>query len=92
MLGQRVGLPPAGCRRRNRHHSDDSTQSRHHYDPGYEAPGRHLHWGNGLSPPLATRVEAKAAFFDYIESFYNRTRLHSSLGHVSPINFESQLN
>jgi transposase InsO family protein len=33
-----------------------------------------------------------AAIFDYIETFYNRTRLHSSLGYVSPIAFESQLN
>jgi transposase InsO family protein len=41
---------------------------------------------------FATRAEAKAALFDYIEAFYNRTRLHSSLGYVSPITFESQLN
>lgn len=41
---------------------------------------------------FATRAEARAALFDYIESFYNRTRLHSSLGYLSPINFESQLN
>jgi putative transposase len=41
---------------------------------------------------FATRAEAKAALFDYIEVFYNRTRLHSSLGYVSPITFESQLN
>jgi len=41
---------------------------------------------------FATRDEAKTALFDYIESFYNRTRLHSSLGYMSPINFESQLN
>jgi len=40
----------------------------------------------------ATRAEARTALFDYIESFYNRTRLHSSLGYMSPINFESQLN
>jgi transposase InsO family protein len=39
-----------------------------------------------------TRAEARTALFDYIESFYNRTRLHSSLGYMSPINFESQLN
>ena len=39
-----------------------------------------------------TRAEAKAALFDYIEVFYNRTRLHSSLGYMSPITFESQLN
>jgi putative transposase len=41
---------------------------------------------------FATRDEARTAIFDYIESFYNRTRLHSSLGYLSPINFESQLN
>lgn len=41
---------------------------------------------------FATRAEAKAALFDYIEAFYNRTRLHSSHGYVSPITFESQLN
>jgi putative transposase len=41
---------------------------------------------------FATRAEARTALFDYIESFYNRTRLHSSLGFVSPITFESQLN
>ena len=41
---------------------------------------------------FATRDEARTAVFDYIESFYNRTRLHSSLGYLSPINFESQLN
>jgi transposase InsO family protein len=41
---------------------------------------------------FATRTEAKAALFDYIEVFYNRIRLHSSLGYLSPITFESQLN
>jgi putative transposase len=41
---------------------------------------------------FATRAEARAAIFDYIEAFYNRTRLHSSLGYVSPITFESKLN
>jgi putative transposase len=41
---------------------------------------------------FATRAEARTAIFDYIEAFYNRTRLHSSLGYVSPVTFESQLN
>ena len=41
---------------------------------------------------FATRSEARTAIFDYIESFYNRVRLHSSLGYRSPIQFESQLN
>jgi putative transposase len=39
---------------------------------------------------FATRTEARSAIFDYIESFYNRTRLHSSLGYVSPVTFESK--
>lgn len=40
---------------------------------------------------FSTRAEARTAIFDYIETFYNRTRLHSSLDYLSPINFESQL-
>ena len=41
---------------------------------------------------FATRAEARAAIFNYIETFYNRTRLHSSLDYLSPITFESKLN
>lgn len=36
----------------------------------------------------ATRDEARADLFDYIEVFYNRVRLHSHLGHQSPEEFE----
>ena len=35
------------------------------------------------------RIATRAALFDYIETFYNRTRLHSSLGYTSPVMFES---
>jgi putative transposase len=35
-----------------------------------------------------TRKEAKSIIFDYVETFYNRERLHSSLGYVSPEEFE----
>lgn len=35
-----------------------------------------------------TRDEAQSAIFEYIEVFYNRQRLHSSLGNVSPVSFE----
>jgi putative transposase len=31
-----------------------------------------------------TRAEAKAALFEYIEIFYNRTRRHSSIGYRTP--------
>jgi len=40
---------------------------------------------------FATRAQARTAIFDYIESFYNRSRLHSSLDYLSPNNFESKL-
>ena len=36
----------------------------------------------------ATRAEAKRDIFAFIEGFYNRTRLHSSIGYVSPIRME----
>jgi putative transposase len=32
---------------------------------------------------------ARAAIFDYIEVFYNRQRLHQTLGYVSPMQFEA---
>ena len=35
-----------------------------------------------------TQAEAKMAVFDFIEGFYNPRRRHSSLGQVSPVNFE----
>jgi putative transposase len=35
-----------------------------------------------------TREDARRAVFDYIEVFYNRKRLHTSLGNVSPEEFE----
>jgi putative transposase len=35
-----------------------------------------------------TRAEAKNAVFAYLEAFYNRQRLHSTLGYLSPENFE----
>jgi len=35
-----------------------------------------------------TREEAKQKLFEYIEVFYNRKRRHSSLGYLSPLDFE----
>jgi len=38
-----------------------------------------------------TRAEASVAISDYIDAFYNVSRLHSTIGYVSPIEFELML-
>ena len=40
---------------------------------------------------FATREEARRAVFEFIEIWYNRQRLHSSLGYFSPAEFEKTL-
>ncbi len=37
---------------------------------------------------FATRQDARTAVFDYIETFYNPIRLHSTLGYLSPVEYE----
>lgn len=39
-----------------------------------------------------TKEEARRQIFEYIEIFYNRQRRHSTLGYVSPLNFEKLKN
>jgi transposase InsO family protein len=39
-----------------------------------------------------TREQAKASIFEYVEAFYNRVRRHSSLGFLSPGDFERSHN
>jgi transposase InsO family protein len=39
----------------------------------------------------ATRSAARASIFEYIEVFYNRERLHSTLGYQSPEQFEQAM-
>lgn len=38
--------------------------------------------------PLMSRQETIREVYDYIELFYNRQRLHSTLGYMSPMNYE----
>jgi putative transposase len=40
---------------------------------------------------FTTREEARSAIFEFIEVFYNRYRLHSSLDYTSPATFEARL-
>ena len=39
-----------------------------------------------------TRDEAKKSIFEYIEVYYNQKRMHSSIGYMSPAEFESSMN
>jgi len=41
---------------------------------------------------FVSREAARLAVFDYIETFYNRTRMHSALGYQSPDQYEKQFN
>ena len=38
-----------------------------------------------------TRQEAKRSVFEYMESYYNRTRKHSYLGYQSPVEYENTM-
>jgi transposase InsO family protein len=38
----------------------------------------------------ATRQAARTAIFEYVEAFYNRARRHSTLGYLSPVEFEER--
>ena len=40
----------------------------------------------------ATRAEARASLFEYIEVFFNRVRRHSTLGYVAPAEYERTYN
>jgi putative transposase len=39
-----------------------------------------------------TREQAMGSLFEYMEVFYNRKRRHSTLGYVSPVEFEAAIN
>jgi len=41
--------------------------------------------------PYRTREEARLAIFEYLEAFYNRTRLHSTLDYRSPEEYEKSV-
>lgn len=44
-----------------------------------------------ITKPFKTKEEARLAIFDYIEVYYNRIRIHSSIGFMSPLDYEQKL-
>jgi putative transposase len=40
--------------------------------------------------PYPTRQDVRTAIFEYVEGFYNRSRRHSTLGYLSPVEFEQR--
>ncbi len=40
----------------------------------------------------ATQAEARQALFGYIEGYYNRYRMHSALGYLTPEHAEKRMN
>ena len=44
-----------------------------------------------IKPTFKTRDEARTAIFQYIETYYNRARIHSSLDYRTPLSFEQFL-
>ena len=45
----------------------------------------------GIREPFNTKEDARLAIFDYIEVFYNRRRIHSAIGDLSPLDYELKL-
>lgn len=41
---------------------------------------------------FADHTEARLATFEWIEAFYNLRRRHSSIGYLSPVDFENKSN
>jgi transposase InsO family protein len=46
-----------------------------------------LGW-RGYRRSWPTKAEARTAIFEFIEAFYNRERRHSTLGYLTPAEYE----
>jgi len=84
--GLAVGIPPSSLTCVDRNGFGFSTGGMLHVRQG-------LFWGTLKTEcvyrhTFRTRAEAKNVIFAYLEAFYNRQRLHSTLGYLSPEKFE----
>lgn len=62
------------------------------YDNAVTESFFHRFKGQCVDPEVfQTRTQARSATFDYIETFYNRTRRHSTLQYMSPVQFEQSM-
>jgi transposase InsO family protein len=60
----------------------------HHSDRGVQYASAEYRKMMQSAQHYATREEARRDIFAYIEGFYNRTRRHSAIGYLSPIEME----
>jgi len=86
--------------------SEDYQQLLHEHEMEVSMSGRGDCWDNAAMESFwatlktelvhqehyATREQARQSIFEYIEVFYNRQRLHSSIGYQCPEAFEAGLN
>ncbi|GCE23237.1 IS3 family transposase [Dictyobacter kobayashii] len=49
---------------------------------------RNAQAGMHLTGTFLSHEEARTALFEYISVYYNRVRKHSTLGYLSPVQFE----
>jgi putative transposase len=76
----------------NRHHALGSMSAKGNC---YDNAAMESFWATlktdlRISKPFQTKEDARLAIFDYIEVFYNRRRIHSAIGDLSPLDYEQQ--
>ena len=83
VLGVRAAAPRRRAARLDGHRRRRPGQRRRRVLLRFAAvrAARPAHW--------ATRAELARAIFEWIEAFYNPTRRHSTLGYLSPIDYET---
>ncbi len=57
----------------------------------YETSEAPRTWRGCVEDTWPSRAAARTAKFDFIEGWYNLHRLHSSLGYLSPAEYETAL-